>query len=129
MAKADDIVTAADAQLANLESINDDLNAKVATIKNTGGKPLTAQQKQDIGSLRDQQATIATAIAQLSGITLAALDKSDDIEEITAGLADVVADLKAKATQIATISTNAQNISKISKAISGLIPQIKSLGS
>ena len=128
MASANDIVASAQQQLTALQAINSSINTRIAAIKDAEwNASLTDQEIGQINALRAQQQPILSAIEELSYVTLGALDQSDEISRMGSALAGVVKGLDAQAAQIAAIDASAKNISGVSKAIAGLIPQIQAL--
>jgi hypothetical protein len=129
-ASAEDIYNAAQKQLTALQAVDSAINAKIAAIKDAEwNTPLTQSQLAQIAALRAQETAVLDASEELSYVTMGALDKSDELQRLTNALQGVSKNLSACADQIAQIGGAAGNVSAISKAISGLVPQLQSLAS
>jgi hypothetical protein len=128
MANANDVVAAAQQQLAALQAIDATINSKVAAIKDAEwNSPLTDTELNQIAVLRKQEQPVLAAVEELSYVTMGALDKSDEIGRIANALAGVVKGLTAQVDDIAAIDNSAKNIGSICTAIGKLIPQIQNL--
>jgi chromosome segregation ATPase len=118
MPSSAEIVAAANAQIAALQETERETNQQIAAIKdNEWDRPLTDAERASIDDLRATLASTLSAIEEVSYVTMAALDKTDEVKRIRNAIAGVIADLTAKK---ARIDKFGQIATKIGNAIGGL---------
>lgn len=128
MATAADIFKVAQQQIQALQEVDGAIGAKINAIKVAHpGIPLTQDQLAAQNLLEQQKASVLNASEELQYVTITALDNSVEINNLTAALAGVVADLNLRTAAISAIGGAAANIGTISATVSGLIPQLKAL--
>ncbi len=125
MATSAEIVAEADVQIEALQATERAVNQRINAIKdNEWDRPLTAEERKKIDDLRATRAATLSAIEEVSFITMAALDKADEVKRIRNAVAGVVADLQDKKKRIERIG---QIATKIGNVITGLQDLAKKL--
>ncbi len=128
MPTASDIVSAAKTQINALEATSDAIDTQIDAIKNSGlDGPLSVQQLSQIDSLRVTQKQVVLGIEKLGLATLAALDNSEEIAQLTSSLSTVTQGLQGQVSKIASMDKIAQSISSSASDIAQLVTQIKAL--
>ncbi len=128
MASANDIIAAAQAQMTALKNTSDAIDTQIDAIKNSGPDgPLSSQQLNEINSLKASQGQVLLSVEKLALVTLATLDNSGEIAELTTSLATVAKALQDQASKIASFGNIAQSISASASSISQLATNIKTL--
>jgi hypothetical protein len=118
MATSAEIVAEADAQIAALQTTERATNREINAIKDIEwDRPLTAEERKRVDDLRAMRAATLAAIEEISFITMAALDKADEVKRIRNAVAGVIADLKDKKKRIDRIG---QIATKVGNVITGL---------
>ena len=125
MPSSAEILAAADAQIAALQQTERATNQQINAIKdNEWDRPLTDAERTEIDDLRATRAATLSAIEELSFVTMAALDKADEVKRIRNAVAGVIADLQNKKARIVRIG---QIATKIGNVIDGLQDLAKKL--
>lgn len=128
MSTANDIIAAAQSQIGVLKDTSNSIDAQIDAIKTSGPDgPLSAQQLSEINSLRAAQKQVLLSIEKLALVTLAALDNSQEIAQLTASLATVAKGLQDQASKIANFGNIAQSITPSASDVAALVTQIKAL--
>lgn len=118
MATSAEIVAEADAQIAALQTTERATNREINAIKDIEwDRPLTAEERKRVDDLRAMRAAALAAIEEISFVTMAALDKADEVRRIRNAVAGVIADLQDKKKRIDRIG---QIATKVGNVITGL---------
>jgi hypothetical protein len=130
MATSEQIMASANAQIAALQETERSINQEISTVKDKEwNNPLTDADRAELDDLRATRASVLSAMEEVSFVTMAALDKTDELQRIKNAMVGVIADLRAKqrliqrigqiAGKVTTVVTGVQDLSSKLQAFAG----------
>jgi methyl-accepting chemotaxis protein len=115
-------------RISDLHLADVKINVEINTIKDHEfDRPLTPSERARIVELRTSKASIAAAVEELSFVTMAALDTTDELKRINNAIAGVVKDLRSTVKRIEKIGQVADTIAKILGGVQELSKKINKL--
>jgi hypothetical protein len=123
-----EIYDSAQKKIADLQTADLQINIDINTIKDKEWDgPLSASDRDRLVELRSTKASILAAIEELGFVTMAALDKTDELRRINNAIAGVVEDLKNTVARIVRIGQIADTIKQVLGGVQDLSKSIKDL--
>jgi hypothetical protein len=115
------IVADANKRIADFQKIETAITQEIAAIKDKEWtQPLSQQDLSQISILRAADSSVLAALEELSYVTMAALDKSDELNRIRNAIDGVIKDLNKQKSTI-------EKIAKVATAIGSAIGGLQSL--
>jgi uncharacterized coiled-coil DUF342 family protein len=124
----EEIVAAADRELARLQGIERRINAEINRIRDkewTG--PLSKADRNAIAQHRADMITTRATIEELAVVTLGALDRSDEVKRLVNSLAAVRADLNDRKASIEKFGETSNDIKNTLAGIRAIVDKLKGL--
>src|SRR4030095_7036447 len=122
------IVDSAEQQIANLETVEADIVARVSEIKEKKRKgKASSDDLKRLADLKAAHTSVLKAVEDLAVVTMKALDQSDELARIISVIAGVVTNLKGTAQRIARIGEIAEKIGNLLGGVSELSKNIAAL--
>jgi len=122
------ISNAANAEYQRLQGLERDLTQEINTLLDVEWtRKLTAAEAKNVVELREAKAAVFSAMEELSYVTLAALDKSQEVVRIRNALERVRRDLDRELADVKGIGKIASKVPKILDGVEKVVTKLDSL--